>query len=389
MTARRTAQDNQTTPAYTGSRVTQQDIAARCGVTRVTVSMVMRNDPQIPPSTAERIRTVARELGYHPAQHHAARRLVAQRYSRRLPNQAILVVLPKYYHRALYFSRIIEGIQDEFAEEGYLMLTAVQPFLTEDSIPPLLAGGDFDGVLYYGSDNECQHMLRELRLISGRLDIPVISLLQPNNVDCSVLADEQQGTALAIGHLLAQGHRHLLACVHGEVSNYPRREAGVKQAFADAGISPEGHLFWGTWYLGDLNPPHHLDIASFPYETPEEQAFIQAQFAELGDFIRAHPQITAITAMNDPLARRIAFYLRREGFRIPEDISLIGFDDTDRLINAHGENELTTISSPLREVGATAARLLIDHVAKGTPLPAQVMLPMSLVTRCTTTPPRP
>ena len=83
--------------------------------------------------------------------------------------------------------------------------------------------------------------------------------------------------------------------------------------------------------------------------------------------LRQHPQVTAILAINDASAIRTWALLQQGGLCVPDDISLIGFDDTDPVLDAHGQNMLTTVRLPLREFGEMAARQMIDFV-QGAPL---------------------
>jgi LacI family transcriptional regulator len=103
--------------------------------------------------------------------------------------------------------------------------------------------------------------------------------------------------------------------------------------------------------------------------------------------LRAHPEITAIIAHNDPCAIHAILTLRQAGWRVPEDISVIGCDDTNRLLDATGRNILTTVRLPLCELGRCTAQLLLDRIAGRPIADPPPILPTQLIVRGTTAPP--
>lgn len=372
-------------------RITQEDVARRCGVTRSTVSLVFRNDPQIPPTTAERIRAVATELGYTTGGQHAARRLIARRYGRTVLNQAILLLLPSFYHRANYFSRLIEGVQDVLMTERVLSITCTPEMLEHGPIelPPMLADAEYDGILYYSGTRDIASILSMLQKITGQ-DLPLVSMLGKTPLhEHDITNDEQQGAYLAIQHLLALGHRHILMPLAGSgLPIWDARYAGAERALRDAGLDPQCCLHRGDWYLGNMTPPHHLEVGEQSATSDDEYQFIFGQTADFLRYITAHPEITAILAQNDALARRIAYMLKSINLRVPEDISLVGFDDADPLLDDNGRNILTAVHLPLEAVGATAARSLLQWIRHQTPPSPVAPLTPELVVRGSTAPPR-
>lgn len=107
----------------------------------------------------------------------------------------------------------------------------------------------------------------------------------------------------------------------------------------------------------------------------------------LATTLQAHPEITAFLAPNDASAHLAYDLFSRLGLRVPDDISLVGFDDTEPLYNAEGDNILTTVRLPLEELGRESARLLIARITRSEPEQREIMLPTELVIRGTTTPP--
>lgn len=370
-------------------RITQEDIAKRCGIDRSTVSLVFSNDPQIPASTAERVRAVARELGYTPNGQHAARRLSARRYGKTVLNRAILLLLPDYYHRANYFARIIEGIQDVLLTERVLSIISTQSMLTNslDELPPLLADAEFDGVLYYSDTPQVQaEILPALRATMGQT-LPMVGLLSATTDEAlDIQVDECHGSYLAVKHLLELGHRQILF-TSWNARSWALRKAGAERALRECNLDPGQHLQIGSWYLGTITPPRHLEIADLTFKDEAERSAVTWNIKEFKNYLIEHPEVTAIVAQNDALARRVAYLLRSMSLRVPDDISLIGFDDTDPLLDEVGRNILTTVRLPLEAVGAAGARQLLELVHQrtaSTPIPA---LEPQLVLRASTASP--
>lgn len=371
-------------------RVTQDDVAQRCGVTRSTVSLVFRNNPHIPEATAARVREAARELGYRPSAHQAARRLNAWRYGRTVRNRTILLLLPNNYHRAQYFARLLEGVQDTLMAERFLSIICTPDMLDYglSALPPLLAEGEFDGILYF-SETFCVAgtILPALHATVGD-DIPTVGMLARSEAHLyDVCADEYLGAYLAVKHLLELGHRHLLLCLNDwELPMWAARKAGVEGALREWGLDPATALHPGAWYLGSVNPTIHLATAEGAGDNVGESAKIRASIDDMQRYLTTHREVTAIIAQNDAIARRIAYLLKPMGFRVPDDISLVGFDDTDPLLDEHGHNILTSVHIPLEAIGSAGARRLLDWILQQTPPDPMPAFTPELIVRGSTAP---
>jgi DNA-binding LacI/PurR family transcriptional regulator len=139
--------------------------------------------------------------------------------------------------------------------------------------------------------------------------------------------------------------------------------AGYGEACAAAGVDPAGCLV-----LVAITADHLV-------EEPLREA------------LRRHPEATALLTLNDPNALHVCYALERIGVRIPEDISVMGWDDTDPLPDAAGNNRLTSVAFDIAEIGRTAARIVIEALAApDRPLP-DVTMPARLSVRSTTAPP--
>lgn len=343
--------------------VTLQDIARHVGVDKTLVSKVLRgNTRHASAATVERIRTAADELGYDPTVHHAARRMAMQRHGGDVGGHAITVFFPHGFTAFRYYNIVFASFIEAFSRADYVVVTdffdtPIRPF------PPLLRRGDIDGAIVLGfpagMPGLCQK-LRNERFFGAR---PIVALIE-EVTDCSCfLADDRQGGYLAAKHLLDIGHRHLIHFSQPYRSHTLRRE-GYAQALRE----------------------HGLDEASLRYsEIYEDPAYIEDLVLKL---LVQHPEITAYLMPNDVLATKVYWTLARHGVRVPEDISLIGYDDTEIIPEQHGDNTLTTIHVPLAEIGRQAAEHLIARISGAAADNITQVFPTSLLLRGTTAPPQ-
>jgi DNA-binding LacI/PurR family transcriptional regulator len=176
-------------------------------------------------------------------------------------------------------------------------------------------------------------------------------------------------------HLISQGHRHML---HFAPNDFPPqhpvdlRLAGYQKACREAG----------------LNPDLHLRYMPYPYSRQLQTEDLYTYAAEVLDMLSRHGEITAVLAPYDKFAGILIDVMSKHGIRVPEDISVVGLDNTDPVLNQHGENILTTIQMPLVEIGRQAAGLALRQIAHEESEDVTVLLPVKLVERASTCPPR-
>jgi LacI family transcriptional regulator len=352
--------------------ITMKDIAQRCGVSKITVSRALREDAQnVSERTRRRILAVAEEMGYDPSRQHAARRLALTKNGQQFINQVIALFFPPRFQQISYFSAMFQGILDCTMAQGYGVLTYQlernahpnEPKLI--NLPPIFARGDIDGVIAFlplGGFRDTLGLLREMPSFGSR---PVISLIEPLPGCSTVLTDDFSGGYAACSHLLAMGHCDLL---HSCYPTYPyqQRLAGFRQAFFDHGLTPDGHLIACEWNL------YNDGVA--------REAFLAC--------LRANPQVTGILAPNDTTAVKMADAVQSIGLRIPDDLSLVGNDDTHPLLDAAQTNILTTVRLPLVEVGIEAAQLMIRRITGEVDKDISLVLPVTLIERGSVAPPR-
>jgi LacI family transcriptional regulator len=356
--------------------VTLQDIADHCGVHVTTVSMAMRGlTKRVNAKTMEQIQKAAVELGYNPALTHFARRMRAERSGERVSTHMISVMVPWNFANAQYFYTMFHGILQEFSRNGYSVFTTFSDDLIGDKAhppQPMISRGELDGAILLSPSYHIQDTLQVFRC--GMPDLPVITMVnQYQGLPC-VTADDNAGAYAIARHMLEHGHRELLHFhsheYEGLVSS--NRLRGYERACVDFGLDPGDVLHKCTYF-------HAYGKDETKYDWVWE-----AVSKSLADY----PGITGIMADNDLVATQIYNALQIGGLRVPDDISLTGFDDTHLIAGQNNENILTTVHVPLFEMGIEAARLMLK-ILNGEEKPdARRMLPVEFVPRTSVTSPR-
>jgi len=373
-----------------GKSVTHQDIARQCGVARSTVSMALQGDPAIKEETREYIRQVALELGYNPAVQEAARRLSLRQYGQTTTNYVIAVLLTPSAQAIPYYARIFSSIWQAANARGYsLVTTYFKEGMERDHpalrCPPVLARGEVDGLILMP---DVKYVLVLPYLQAAATDPilgkhPTVGMLPLLGIP-SIGPDYLQVGELIGAHLLELGHRHLLAYRYpSETRALELRFEGITTAYQDRGLSVETHLH--PFALGDAM----AEPTSISHYLAEHAATpAQANRHPLTTYLRRHPEITAVVCINDTQAINATCILKRAGYHIPDDISVIGCDDTEAMPDEYMNNRLTTIHLPLEEMGRMAANLVIALSRGETADESVITLPVTLMPRATTGPAR-
>lgn len=371
------------------------DIARLCGVAISTVSIALRGDSRVKPATARRIQQAAESLGYDPVVHDAARRLLSGHRNKIIINQIAALALPPNFHQTLFFNTMTWGIMDVLNKEDFSLLNSrlfTNESLSElsDPIPPIFRRGEIDGLIVFAGA-EIAKSLSKLRELPGFGNRPIISLIHDIPDIICVLADEEEGGYQSAMHLLNLGHRHIAHFVHEVIfqgvpiaDNLQKRLNGVRRAISDFGLNPDKSLTMlpvPTKWADPSGLPNTIDDSSADNTNIEPHPIIQQ--------ILQQSEITGILALNDSVAINLWFHLRRAGLSVPDDISVIGFDDTNPMLNDLGQNILTTVRLPLREIGRTAAKELISNIINNQVSQDKniIILPVELITRKSTSPP--
>jgi DNA-binding LacI/PurR family transcriptional regulator len=322
------------------NRVTSIDVARDAGVSQSTVSLVLSGKARgrVSEATQERVRRSARDLGYRPNVAAQALRLGASR--------AVALLVPDITNP--FFSRVLRGAQRAAQAAGYtvaLVDTANDRRWEEQSFEALRAG-PVDGYLLF-------EVSRPEALGPGQH----VVLMETEAPRCpSVRFDAEGGAAAAFRHLLELGHRrigHLAAAF--DAPTFQLREAARRRVLADAGLDP------------GAQPRAVTPIA------------IDEARDAAGPLLTERP--TAVFCDDDIIAAGLYLAARESGVRIPDELSVIGFDDMDfaRVLDP----PLTTVALDGEQLGASAFELLEARMA-GRRARRRVVLPAELLVRGST-----
>ncbi|MFF3097895.1 LacI family DNA-binding transcriptional regulator [Streptomyces cyaneofuscatus] len=333
-----------------GGRPTLEEVAARAGVGRGTASRVINGSPRVSEATREAVEAAVAELGYVP--NRAARALAGNR------TDAIALVVPEPETRFFaepYFSAIVRGVGAALADtEMQLLLTLAGNDRERRRLAQYLTAHRVDGVLLVAvhADDPLPELLEQLGMpcvISGAR--------HANEPLASVDSDNFDGARAAVEHLITRGRRSV-ATITGRLEVYgaQRRLDGYRAALAAAGLPPD------------------------------ERLIAPADFTEEGgaramrELLARRPHLDAVFAASDVMAAGARQVLREADRRIPEDVALIGFDDS--VVARHMHPALTSVRQPIEEMGRRMAQLLLEEIAGrvGEERPT-VVLPTELVVR--------
>jgi LacI family transcriptional regulator len=310
--------------------VTLLDIARACGYSVSTVSIVLSEAPlsqNVAAATREQIRNMARQLGYHPDAY--ARSL------RRRHSQTIAVLA--YDLSDPFCIPIVQGIQAGLRPQSYipLLMDARTQRKLFDSYLKMILERRAEGVIVIAS-----WIFQETNLLEDieKNQVPIVIVgrdLTDRKVG-SLLVDNEVGGALAMRHLIDLGHRRI-AIIRGpeELFDTEPRWAGALRAAAEAGIGIEGNL---VFQLPNLTNP------TLGFEGG-------LHFAK--EMLAGGSPFTAVLAFDDLTALGVVRGITEAGLRVPEDCSVVGFDDV--LPAAVATPGITTIRQPLKEMGLLAA----------------------------------
>ncbi len=312
-------------------RVTSADVARYAGVSRTTVSFVLndRPDTNITDETRQRVLAAARELGY--VVHGAARALAAG------SSQTIGLVLrqsPEQVAADALLAETLWGIGGEAHRAGYRVL--VEPLSPgAGSYAGLVRSQRVDGLIVSGprSDDE------ELRALAAE-EYPII--LQgslPGIQAPSVDVDNRAGARSAVDHLLALGHRRIAHVTNapGAYTSAEDRLGGYRDALAAARVPFDAAL-----------------VAEGAFDAASGRTAMHEILA------RGAPP-TAVFVGSDVVAVGVLRALREAGLRVPDDVSVVGFDDI--ALAAFVDPPLTTVRLPARALGMAAGRALVERLA--------------------------
>ncbi|MBZ0309957.1 MAG: LacI family transcriptional regulator [Anaerolineae bacterium] len=321
------------------------DIAERAGVSYSTVSRTLSGFEFVKESTREKVLIAAQELGYVPNQQ--ARSLAGGR------SNLIGVLAPTLTND--YTAQIVHGIDDELTKSDFniILYTTNRHRGKEAVYVAAIMNGAADALLLIAPSISDPYLeaLREQ-------GFPYVLIDQADQAEQSMAVNttNRKGAYEATQYLIELGHRRI-GFVAGlpQLNSATERLAGYQMALSDYGIPLNHHyIAQGNFiFIDGYNATHEL------LALPE------------------HP--TAIFAANDISALGAMEAIRERNLRIPEDISLVGFDDIPQAALAYPK--LTTIRQPLHQMGSEAVKLLLEHLEHPSSEMRRILLDTELVIR--------
>lgn len=340
---------SRTTMAENGNRPTLADVAKLAGVSLASASRVLNNTGPVSERMRERVEACAAQLGYE---------ILAARAVARSTQQGLIAVLIADI-RNPFFTEVLWGIEEEADDAGLnvLLFTTMEEPSRELRMLDNLRELSVDGVILSGSRLRQDELIQ----IQNKHNVPYVLLnrrIESPHMAC-ILVNLERIAYRATQHLLTLDHTRI-AYIAGPSSSESSlaRQRGIERALQDAGLSmhPE-------WIVGSF---------------PNIEGGFQGMSALLAQPPAERP--TAVIAYNDMMALGALEAIRTHQLRVPQDISVVGFDDI--AIAAHANPPLTTVAQPKYKMGKLAVRTLLQMQRRQmAPAEGYILLESPLIVR--------
>lgn len=313
-------------------KVTARDVAKAAGVSPATVSLIFRDKPGVGKDTRDRVRAIAEEMGFEydaPAQPRKT--------------STILFVLYKTHGRVVsdtpFFESLIKGVSDMTYKLGYHRLSISYFYGKQDKEEQMssLRSIKCAGIVLLATEMHATDVAQ-----FERLGVPIVLLdnwFPTKNLD-SVVIDNSRGAWAAVRYLVNMGHSEI-GYLHSntKIRNFLERKEGYLQAMRHFDTM-------------DVDPIHTIVEVGSTFESA---------YKDMNRYLDEDPYLpTAYFADNDIIAMSCIRALKEHDIRVPENISVIGFDDVSTA--AIADPPLTTMAVPKTNMGGLAVRRLVDHV---------------------------
>lgn len=332
------------------AKVGIKDIASRAGVSIATVSHAFRNPGRVSDATRQKVLDAAKEVGYSP------NRLAASLRTSRSGN--IVVIIPDIADA--HNAKIIRAIEKVAHSRGYSVLLGDTQGkqAREREFAAMTSSRQADGIILmshrlpFDRDEHGEPVEKLPPLVSGceftgLESIPIVAI------------DDTQAAIDATNHLIEFGHKDI-AVVTGDMDTPSSRDrlAGFRQAMSKAGLQVQEDL---------------IAYSMYTLRGGEEGA---------ASLLLKKNRPSAIFCFSDELALGCMYALRKNGFSIPEDISVMGFDGIQ--VAKYMSPSLTTVAQPTQEIGTSCATILLDMIEGKAPSSLKTTLPYQLIVRQST-----
>lgn len=327
-----------------------KDVAQKAGVSTATVSLVLKGHQRISAGTRRKVLKAVEELDYHPS--HTARGLV----SKQTGNIGFVLTEDHFLRTEPFYTQIFLGAEFSARQFPYYILLTTIPTDSDDDepLPRFVVERSIDGLIIAGkvpANFIC-------KLMEYKLPLVMIDFFPPSGQYSAVLIDNINGGMQATDHLISCGHKKI-AFIGGEMDHPSIRDRymGYKMALEKKGI--------------EFDPMRIV--------TTETSTSRDGGYNAMKESLEKIPDTTAVFACNDAMAIGAMQYLKEKKFRIPQDISLIGFDDIES--DMLQDPPLTTMRVPKFDMGGEALRLMYDMLKSKQAASRKILMPVELIIR--------
>ncbi|ASG64425.1 TPA: DNA-binding transcriptional regulator CytR [Kluyvera ascorbata] len=306
---------------------TMKDVALQANVSTATVSRALMNPEKVSQATRNRVEQAALEVGYLPQ--------MQGRNMKRNESRTILVIVPDICDP--FFSEVIRGIEVTAAAQGYLVLIGdcAHQNQQEKTFIDLIITKQIDGMLLLGSRLPFDASIEEQRNLPPMV---MANEFAPELGLPTVHIDNLTAAFDAVNYLHELGHQRI-GCIAGpeEMPLCHYRLQGYVQALRRSGITVD---------------PHYIARGNFTYE---------AGASALEQLLALPKPPTAVFCHSDIMALGALSWAKRQGLKVPEDLSIIGFDNIS--LAEFCDPPLTTVSQPRFDIGREAMLLLLNQLS--------------------------
>lgn len=326
--------------------VTIRDVANRAEVSISTVSRVVNSNRPVRPDIRERVLKAIEELGYRP--NYMARGL------RRRNSSMIGLIIPDNSNP--FYAEVARAIEDAGFAAGYSVILC-NTDLTEEkqqAYVDALLSHQVDGMILIDMSLTGPRTVEYLR--AEKLPVVLANITAPVPDVDQVMVDDHRGGYLAGQYLVHLKHRRIGCITLTRSFSYEaERIVGFREALTEAGIELSEKQF---------------AMGNGRYDSG---------YKAMQDLFQRCPDLTAIFVFNDLMALGAMNALRAQGLQIPDDISIIGYDDI--FYSSTFEPALTTIAQPITAIGQECIALLLERIHDPEKQPSRIMLPVKLIER--------
>ncbi|MFW6381090.1 MAG: LacI family DNA-binding transcriptional regulator [Bacillota bacterium] len=309
--------------------LTIKDVAEKAGVSYATVSRALNNHPEVNEKTRKRILEIAQDMGYQP--NAIAQGLVKSE------TRTIGLLIPDITNP--FFPEVARGVEEAAEKAGYSIFLCNTNWNSEreSKYINVLLQKQVDGVIIAPSSESPAHLQKLME--SNTKTVFVSRIIRQLNTT-SIIIDNVSGAVMAMEHLLQEGHKRI-GFISGplDISANKDRLRGYREALESNGIEIDDVLI----KEGDFKR--------------ESGHFL------MHDLLALEEKPTAIFAANDLLALGAIRAIREEGYQIPEEVAVVGFDDIE--FASLPEIQLSTVSQPKYDLGKLAFEVLCDQIKGG------------------------